>query len=121
MSNFCTSCGKESDYGHIKGQCRECFAKAHSAKEVRIRDNQDRLFEYLDDKTCVDCGIDLSNVLTFDHVRGKKKANVTDMVSWGYSWETILKEIGKCEIRCFNCHMLKTANERSTWRSYKST
>lgn len=29
-------------------------------------------------------------------------------------WEKILEEISKCEIRCKNCHSLKTA-ERGGW------
>ncbi len=44
-------------------------------------------------------------VLTFDHIRGKKKKDVSKMVAEGYSIEAIQQEIGKCEIVCANCHM----------------
>jgi hypothetical protein len=30
------------------------------------------------------------------------------MLSGHYSWESVLKEIQKCEIRCANCHRRKT-------------
>lgn len=121
MKRLYSNCGKVSDYGHIRGVCRDCYAKDHTPREVRIRDNQDRIFAYLDDKECVDCRETRSNVLQFDHVRGVKKANVTDLVSGGYGWETILKEIAKCDIRCANCHILRTAKQQGTWRSMLST
>ncbi len=121
MTTQCTNRGKASDYGHIKGLCRDCFAETHTSRQVRIRDNQDRLFAYLDDEVCVDCGEARSNVLQFDHMYGVKRANVTDMVGGGYAWATILQEIAKCEIRCANCHVLKTAEQYGTWRSKLST
>lgn len=61
--------------------------------------------EYLSDKYCLDCGENDTNVLTFDHVTGKKKYNIANMVSRGYNIETIKSELEKTEIVCFNCHM----------------
>ncbi len=57
---------------------------------------------------CVDCGESNPVVLEFDHVRGKKRRAIADMVGNYYSIETIKKEIRKCEIRCANCHRKKT-------------
>jgi hypothetical protein len=61
--------------------------------------------EYLAEKNCTDCGQSDVAVLTFDHVRGEKKYNISNIVSRGYSIETIKKELEKTEIVCFNCHM----------------
>jgi hypothetical protein len=61
--------------------------------------------EYLSDKFCIDCGKSDMDVLTFDHVKGNKKYNISNMVSKGYSIETIKRELEKTEIVCFNCHM----------------
>lgn len=69
--------------------------------------------DYLSAKTCVDCGQFDIAVLTFDHVRGEKKYNISNMISRGYSIETIKKELEKTEIVCFNCHMRR---ERSRQR-----
>lgn len=57
---------------------------------------------------CVDCGNDDIRVLYFDHVRYKKFRNVMDMVHEGFGWEKISEEINKCEVRCSNCHMIRT-------------
>lgn len=62
--------------------------------------------------SCVDCGEDNPLVLEFDHVRGEKKSNVSDMGNQSYSLKTIQKEIDKCEVRCANCHRIATYNRR---------
>ena len=62
---------------------------------------------------CVDCGYDeYAIALQFDHVRGVKKSNVSDLIRRDYAWSTILKEIEKCEVRCSNCHAVMTARRK---------
>lgn len=75
--------------------------------------NRKRLSIYLDDKCCIDCGEDDKIVLQFDHVRGSKRNDVSALMS-GRTWETIMIEIDKCEIRCANCHVRVTA-KRAGW------
>jgi hypothetical protein len=65
---------------------------------------------------CVDCGITDIRVLDFDHVRGTKRASVSDLVRVGAGIERILDEIAKCDVRCRNCHALATMNRLArTW------
>lgn len=75
------------------------------------------LYEYLSTHACMDCGCDDTRVLEFDHVRGSKKAHVADMIRNGCSWPVIQAEIAKCEVRCANCHRVKTLDGRGSWRS----
>lgn len=67
--------------------------------------NASRVWVYLLNHPCVDCGNDDPYVLQFDHVRGEKHKNVSKMLSGTYGWDTIQREIDKCEVRCANCHM----------------
>jgi hypothetical protein len=62
--------------------------------------------------SCMDCGESNPIVLDFDHVRGEKVSNVSDMASSSYCISTIKDEIRKCNIRCSNCHRKKTHSRR---------
>ena len=74
-------------------------------RQVRQREKaRIYVFTYLTEHPCVDCGESDPLVLTFDHVRGSKKMAVSQMVNQGYSIHALQAEIGKCEIRCHNCH-----------------
>lgn len=136
----CSSCQKtkpESEFGKDSGRydglqiyCRECKRKREreyypkaairlSTRKKRVMlQNKELALSYLKTHPCVDCGIDDPVLLTFDHFRGNKRDGVARMINAGLSWNTILSEIEKCEVRCFNCHTLKTARERG-WRKLK--
>ncbi len=57
---------------------------------------------------CRDCGKFYPYyVMDFDHVRGKKHANVMELIPT-LSKKKIDEEIAKCEIVCSNCHRIRT-------------
>lgn len=61
---------------------------------------------------CIDCGYaEHAVALQFDHL-GDKRMNVSDMIRSDYGWETIKLEIAKCEVRCANCHAIKTRDRK---------
>ena len=135
---YCASCDQtkpESEFARNKGRydglqtyCRPCRkqvdkrlyeknpAKQAERNRLTVLRNKRNIWQYLKEHPCVDCGIDNPVVLTFDHVRGTKKYSIARMVDSCVSWETILAEIGKCVVRCFNCHMIKTAQERGWYK-----
>ncbi len=91
--------------------------KQQSDYKLRVRGElKIKLLAYLIDHPCVDCGEKDSVVLTFDHVRGVKKSSVANMVNDCESWSEITNEIEKCEVRCMNCHMRKTAKQLNFWK-----
>lgn len=71
------------------------------------------VFEYLKSNPCVDCGCSDVRTLEFDHVRGEKKFSVSSMRH--HSLEAIIEEIGKCEVRCANCHSIATGRRAKVW------
>lgn len=85
---------------------RQDLYAAQKRHRLRIRQ---KLFEFLSEKQCVDCGEKDPIVLDFDHVDPKNRfKNVARMLSGHYSWKSVLEEIEKCEIRCANCHRRKS-------------
>ena len=62
---------------------------------------------------CVDCGFNAhAEALTFDHLpQYEKKFNIGPAIR-SKNKEELLAEINKCEVRCANCHAVKTAERR---------
>jgi len=138
MKKICSKCKDEKEIdefsknksrkdGH-NNYCKECM-RSHSKKyysennekmrkqisignKRRIDENRKKIFEYKSTHSCVDCGEDDPIVLQFDHLNNKKY-QLSTMTNGGYSWETIMKEIKKCDVRCANCHMRRTATQYS--------
>jgi hypothetical protein len=79
------------------------------------RRNHALLLGLLDRSSCVDCGERDPITLDFDHV-GAKRANVSRLAS-ACSLRTLEAEIAQCEIRCANCHRMKTFTTRACWRA----
>ena len=88
----------------------------HGGRRSRAR-NKEFIKDYLKDKKCTDCGLTDPRILEFDHVRGEKTANVADLSRRGYGIKAIEDEIAKCEVRCANCHRIKTHN--TIWNVYR--
>lgn len=108
LQRWCRLCVKSYD--------RERYVNGNRGKEVlRARDlkRRNELLEhairYLETHPCVDCGEPDPIVLEFDHVRGTKRDGVMNLTRRGVSFQTFLEEIGKCEVRCCNCHRRQTA------------
>lgn len=107
--------------------CRECMRVARKESYKRHRDkhvgqvvarnnrlraeNSRRVLDYLRENPCVDCGESDPVVLQFDHVRGKKLSSVSKLVNTARSWKCVETEMKKCEVRCANCHMRRTAKQ----------
>ena len=89
-------------------------ARSHNARSNA--ENKQRLYVYLSSHPCVDCGQTDVRVLEFDHVRGTKSAYRNKLLNGAVSWKTIEAEIAKCEVRCTNCHRIKTLERGKWWR-----
>lgn len=127
----CTRCGETKGLAAFnrwsrsqdgrQPHCRDCSKAYYRAnRERHIRNVQRwkaryrleiraKLIQYLRAHPCVDCGETDIRVLEFDHIRGEKEYGIAGTLRQGYSWDTILQEIAKCEVRCANCHARRTA------------
>lgn len=109
----CQSVQQKEWYKNNKARHKETVKRN---RQKTIAEAQQYIWDYLSTHPCVDCGESNPIVLEFDHIRGRKKKAVGDMARAGYSIGAVQKEIEKCEIRCANCHRIKTHQERGWFR-----
>ncbi len=131
----CPSCGiaksvrdfsfADVERGKLSWQCRMCHAEARRHHYLANRDdyvrrairqitrrraeNRERIHAYLLAHPCVDCGATDPVVLDFDHRDPKKKKREVAWLAARRSWQVVMAEIEKCDVRCANCHRRRTA------------
>jgi hypothetical protein len=107
-------CAYTKDWYNRNRQKQIAAAYVRRIREAKIL--RRRVREYLRDHPCVDCGETDADVLDFDHLRDKR-ANVSRLVHVAMSWDLIVAEIAKCEVRCANCHRRRTAKVGGHYRA----
>lgn len=110
---MCIKCKSAENYLG-KSYCYDCYKVDALEKQSSIRQrNRIFIFKYLKlFGKCVDCGNNDWKVLEFDHIDPNTKSNnVSNFYSNHYSLKRIKEEIKKCELRCANCHKIKTRNQ----------
>lgn len=114
---LCKSCQAEYNRQHYNKNKKKYKKKARrwdaENRDKQRRARQKYIIKYLLEHPCVDCGETNPLILDFDHVRGEKVANISALVSGVYSWKAIKDEMTKCEIRCVNCHRIRTAKSEN--------
>lgn len=113
----CKKCYLEYGRRHYDNNKQYYVAKAKKRNDALWKQTREMVWNYLMEHPCVDCGNSDPRVLEFDHVRGEKLSNVSDLRRLRFSWPKILAEIEKCEVRCANCHRIKTFNQLNWFTS----
>jgi hypothetical protein len=129
----CTKCGLSkplSDYHLDKRKkdgrysaCKAChyiaYKKWHTTVSPEIHlayatnwryKRRLRAIEYLGNK-CLDCGYSKNpDGLEFDHIQPRNGR--ISLLAMNRSWESLVKELNKCELVCGTCHNIRTARRR---------
>ncbi len=109
LQSKCKPCNRIYQRSHYLANKPDYIAKAAVWMAVRRDRNALRILEYFSRHPCVDCREGDPIVLQFDHVRGEKVREVSEMLRNGTPWEKIETEIAKCDVRCANCHWRRHA------------
>ncbi len=115
---WCKSCQAQANRQHYQNNKHIYLDRALTRNSLVNTQNKQRLYTYLSSHPCVDCGQTDIRVLEFDHVHGNKFANITKLLKNAVPWKTIEAEIAKCEVRCVNCHRIKTLERGNWWRHH---
>jgi hypothetical protein len=141
---YCGTCQKDKlkkDFNKNKTKkdglnsiCRECSNTRskkyysenteHHKNVIRVRDDKyllevrKRIFKYLENHPCIDCGNNNPVVLDFDHRDNVDKLkSISELTGKRHSWGKIETEIDKCDVRCSNCHRIRTAKQQGWYQN----
>lgn len=115
---LCARCGNPSD----KKICRFCYEKM----AIKTIEHLDRLchetFTTYGGYICKECGITDRDVLTIDHIEGKKKVGHTHSMTGTrlYHW---LKKNGYpkgFQVLCMNCNFKKMIKQKKTQSKFRA-
>lgn len=102
---------KQREYArrHYEVNREKMKTRAVESKKKQVQLLRDYVTRYKEERPCVDCDKSYPHyVMDLDHCNGKKITNVSTAIYRGWSLERLKQEIAKCEIRCANCHRIKT-------------
>jgi hypothetical protein len=111
----CRVCKRATNKVHHQKNPELAKARWRKNNPLARARNRAYVIEFLSVHSCVDCGNADLRVLEFDHVRGEKSYDVSRLVCSGARLWRLKNEIEKCEIRCANCHRIKTAQQAGWW------
>lgn len=81
-------------------------------KRAKLQEVRKKLQALLEAK-CIDCGITDYRLLDFDHIDPMTKTmNISQKLH--LPWEQLVEEVMKCQLRCPNCHRLKTMGKHES-------
>lgn len=115
-------CGKKyKRLPYYTSKCMKCMAKDNRPTRIkRYKINRRLWWDYLLARGCCRCRLRDPRCLEADHVRGKKRMEVSRMIVEGYSWKkSILPELNKCRIICSNCERISTSYQLRYWHRRK--
>ena len=115
LQSWCRDCNKKRSKQYYADNPEKHKAEVRKRNIKVLELNRARIIAYLVEHPCKDCNTDDIRVLEFDHLRDKFK-NVSKLLQSSYPWETILKEIDKCEVVCANCHRIRTMQRSGSYR-----
>jgi hypothetical protein len=115
LQTFCKSCSSALSKEYYKLRSPILIEMINKRRLDRRIELQNIVANYLIDNPCVDCGESDLRTLDFDHLRDKIK-NVSQMIKDGAAVESVKAEISKCQVRCANCHRIKTSIDNNDWR-----
>lgn len=100
--------GRENAKRWRDGNTPRLLTANEQRRKIASAGNTHFVAAYKETLGCHDCGESDPVVLDFDHLRDKR-LRVSTMRASGWTLLTIVREMGKCEVRCANCHRRRHA------------
>ena len=123
--SFCFKNKKKNKRQSACNECNRQYTRKHYRRNVqyyvekknrKAKETKQKIVDYLLGKACFDCGETDIRVLQFDHRDPLlKEFSIADTTK-GCSWNRIIAEIEKCDIRCANCHIKRSTAQFGWFR-----
>ncbi|HEY8731219.1 MAG TPA: hypothetical protein VIN69_04480 [Candidatus Limnocylindria bacterium] len=114
--SYCRSCCREYGKEHYRKNVAAYVSRSKAQAAIDRPINREFVATYLSTHVCVDCGESDPVVLEFDHRDpGTKRADVGQLIH-SSTVAVVRAEIGKCDVRCGNCHRIRTAAQFGSYR-----
>jgi hypothetical protein len=114
---YCKECQRAYAKRHYSSRTDYYKAKAERNNPKYKLRNKEYVVSYLLDHPCVDCGEPDIEVLQFDHIEMVRVRSDRVGAFMAGSLENLIDEIGKCEVRCANCHFRRTRKQMGWYRA----
>lgn len=122
LNTICRECSKKRSKRYYAENPIKHKKEVSKRRKLVVHENRKQLINYLKTHPCIDCGETNVIVLEFDHRDDvKKDFNISESTNSGYSWNRIKNEIDKCDVRCANCHRIKTAKQFEWYKDFDLT
>ena len=106
---------------HYRAHKAAYLSRSKARASVDRPRNRRFVAEYLSTHPCVDCGETDPVVLEFDHRDPTtKRADVGRLIHMSVV-AMVRTEIEKCDVRCGNCHRIRTADQFGSYRLGESS
>jgi len=114
---WCYECHKKYRREYYSKNKDKVISKDYTTMNRRRTEKRQIVWDYYKNNPCVDCGEDNPIVLEFDHRDGVEKTNIiSKMVNGNWGDSKIMGEIKKCDVRCSNCHKIRTSIKQNWYK-----
>jgi hypothetical protein len=110
LQDHCRSCDNAANRAWYNDNKERALIRIERNKKIQRTKCNRYVLAHKQANPC-QCGESRPAALTFHHRdREAKVGNVSDLASVG-SYQKMVAEIEKCDVMCWNCHMILTAEE----------
>jgi len=114
--SYCRPCCREYGRDHYARNVSTYVSRAKARAAIERPGNRAFVLEYLSTHPCVDCGESDPIVLEFDHREPAAKTDEVSRLVHASTRRKVELEIQKCDVRCGNCHRIRTAAQYGNYR-----
>tara|TARA_R110000787_G_scaffold152168_1_gene265972 strand:+ start:1720 stop:2352 length:633 start_codon:yes stop_codon:yes gene_type:complete len=126
LQTSCKGCQRKIAKKYYELNRKRCIGVININKRRRALGHYIEIITNYLNVPCTDCRkVYHPASMVFDHKVGSikniyKNQGVNYLIRDGYSKESITDEIKKCDVRCQNCHYLKTSKDFKHWKEISS-